>query len=115
VLTGYQCETIAFYPRDAGEFICPDCAVEQYGALAVSAAEDGLANSGELSPVSRYSLDEYAGERTWEYAEDRVREFENDHPQIFGALLAERWRVVDRYAEKHEMHEYCGNCGGEIS
>lgn len=118
MLTGYQCETIAFTHN--GEILCPDCAVEETSAITVAKAERGLAHGGgDLSPLSRYGLDEHTGERTWEEASERVGRFQDEHPDIWGLLEAVHgnaleWRLTDRRAERHAWVETCGSCGREI-
>jgi len=117
MLTGFQCETIAFYPPDSGEFLCVDCAVAEYGALAVSKSEDGI---GPISPVSRYSLDEISSERTWEYAREHVGEFLDRHPALDGSSREHigygtlEDRLTDHYAERHTVNETCGGCCCEL-
>lgn len=114
MLTGYQAEIVAFIGD--GEFVCYDCAHKALDAGEFAAAENGL---GSLSPVSRYSVDEIDGERTWEAAEDRVREFEDRHPLLAHVVLNDnnRWRLVDRIADKlgDTFNERCGECGEVLS
>ena len=97
MLTGYQCETVAFTFN--GEIICPDCAVAATSAITVAKAERGLAHGfSDLSPLSRYSLDEYASESAWEYASQEAEEGTPEFDEIF-----ERASI-----------QSCGDCGREI-
>ena len=86
MLTSYQCETVAFTLD--GEIICPDCAVKATSAITVAKAERGLDNGGgDLRPLSRYALDEYLSESSWDIEDE------------------------DEAAES----EPCGHCGRDIS
>jgi hypothetical protein len=112
MLTGYQCETVAYYIADSGEYICRDCAVAATSSVTVDKAERGLTNAYGLSGIIRYSMGESNGERTWEAAQERVDDFQHDHPALFKALVREEWRLVDRIAEKFGdlYDERCGQC-----
>lgn len=115
MLTGYQCEVVA-YLSDC-EFLCRDCAASETSQLTVEKADLGLANSGDLHPIIRYVLDEHNGQRIWEEAEERVRDFQADHPAIWEALVERNrdaeWRLTDRVAENlgDAYCEHCGGCG----
>lgn len=69
MLTGYQVETVAFI--DNSGIICPACAVAAHGPLVAAKAERGLW-SGDLSALSRYSLDEYLSESASEYVSQEI-------------------------------------------
>ena len=45
MLTGYQCETVAYYPRDSGTFLCRDCAVRRTSSVTVDKVDLGLDNA----------------------------------------------------------------------
>lgn len=111
MLTGYQVEIVAFIAE--GEFVCRDCAHKALdnGEL----AELGIGCS--YSPVSRYSIDEYNSERVYEAAEERVSDFELDHPYFFEGVRDKRWRLIDKVVEKigDTYAETCGECGEVIS
>ena len=97
MLTGYQCETVAFAFN--GDIICPDCAVVATSAITVSKAERGLSHGGgDLSALSRYSLDEYTSETAWEYAS---QEHEEGTPE---------W---DALYERASVQP-CGDCGRDL-
>lgn len=98
MLTGFQCETVAF-TKD-GAIICPDCAVKATSALTVAKAEQGFDHGGgDLRPLSRYSLDEYTSETAWEYASE---EHEEGTPE---------WDAAYENASTVE----CEHCGRELS
>ena len=114
MLTGYQCEVVAFIAE--GGFICSKCAHEALDAGEFARSERGL---GDLSPVIRYSLDEDEGEMQWENAREHVSEFEDDHPGL-DLSVKHGWgtvfdHLVDHYAESHPYHETCEECGEEIA
>ena len=112
MLSGYQCEIVA-YLGDS-EFLCRDCAIEHTSALTVEKADMGLANSGGLTPLIRYTIDEHNGQRVWEAASERVQRFANEHPVIWAGLGDQDrdWRLIDRVAEKlgDSFDERCGQC-----
>lgn len=129
MLTGYQCEIVAFIGD--GEIICRDCAHRALDEGQFARSERGL---GELSPLIRYSIDELNGERAYEAAEERLRDFVDDHPAFSRCLFEEgqdlgdgfvwrhRWstngyRALDHLVEKfgNTYAERCGDCGEEIS
>lgn len=129
MLTAYQAETAA-YIADGG-FYHPSCAAEKYGELAVNKAGIGIDNAYDLSALSRYSLYEYTGERTYEDAEERLEGFISNHPTISAALGLEhdrwadpntpegraygrRWRLLDRLADKFPFELPCDYCGEAI-
>lgn len=116
MLSGYQCEVIA-YVTD-GDIICRECAAEDYSELTLDKLEQGLTcvATGHLSPLIRYQVDEL--DRSYEYAEERVREFVGDHPALF-STDTEGWlgrfnQLVDRWAQRHPVPECCGSCGKEL-
>lgn len=125
MLSGYQCEIIA-YVGD-GEIICRKCAVAQESSVTIEKLDAGLSACTDLSPLIRYSVDEMSGERQYEWARERARDFSESHPVLadklgvrdFGASfltdVRERnlWRLYDRLAEK-APGECCGNCGEEL-
>jgi hypothetical protein len=115
MLTGYQCEVVAYYPPDSGEYVCPDCARKIAGTeIAFAKAERGMAD-WLLQPVIRYSMDESNGERVYEYADQLARDWEMAHPGLAELLLNEqnRWRLIDWLADRLEdvLAERCGECG----
>lgn len=80
MLTGYQCETVAFTLD--GSIICPDCAVKATSAVTVAKAERGLSIGFDLGALSRYSLDEYISESHYSDDEDETEapdEYPCDH------------------------------------
>jgi len=102
MLTGYQCETIAYIVADAGEIICRGCAEDTYSTLCLDKLDRGLScgASGVLDPLIRYSVDEISGERASEYASEE-HDYETD-PEGWQAA----YDAVDFYP--------CDQCGCEI-
>ena len=98
MLTGYQCETVAFTLD--GSIICPDCAVKATSAITVAKAERGLDHGFDLNALSRYSLDEYVGESASEYVSE---EHEEGTPEWDAAFE----QATDEYP--------CDHCGRDIS
>lgn len=114
MLTGYQCEIVAYLSEH--EFLCRDCAASETSALTVEKAELGLANSGGLDPIIRYVLDEHNSQRVYEYASEKVTDFQYDHPELAKLLMSARdseWRLTDRIADRmgETYNETCGSCG----
>lgn len=113
MLTGYQCEVVAFIGE--GEFICYNCAQKALDAGEFAQSELGL---GSLSPVIRYSLDEFNGERVYEAAEEAYEErAENGTaPVDDDGTPLEKWRAIDVIAEELEdaYAECCSECGEVI-
>lgn len=99
MLTYHQAET-ATYMNEDGSFFHPACAREAFGTLSVEKADIGLTNAYNLSPLSRYSLDEYRREAAWEYARQG-----EDFEDLNWAQQEER---VDSYAEGWVTCDYCG-------
>lgn len=101
MLTGYQCETVAYIGD--GEIICRDCALQDYSSVALEKLDMGLAcaASDRLSPLSRYSLGEYVSETAAEYVNEELNY--DDDP-------AEWQRRFDELAD----HYCCDGCGSEI-
>ena len=109
MLTGYQCETVAYLLPDGGEFLCRSCALE---ALPVD--EDGepsddvakadlrLENESNVRGVIRYEMDEYNGERAYEYVEYEL------------GLTWEKDREAFDKALRDYPDECCGSCGTEL-
>lgn len=96
MLTGYQCEVVAY--QHNGEIVCRECAVDATSSVTVDKAERGLTTSHDLSPLIRYSLDEYTSENAWEYASQEYEEG-----------TAEFDKAVEDYP-----NESCGSCGKEL-
>jgi hypothetical protein len=126
MLTAYQCETIAFVTD--GEILCRDCAIARFGEIRIVTSERGLNEYGDLSPLIRYEIDSMSGEEQYERAEERLRDFAEDHPAFTSCLfeltgdtahtLRFQWahgayRLIDKLAEK-VPGETCGQCGEEI-
>lgn len=117
MLTGYQCEIVA-YLSDY-EYLCRDCAASETSALTVEKADLGLANSGGLDPIIRYLLDEYNSERLYEYASEKVTRFKRDHPELAKLLMSARdaeWQLIDRISDRtgDTYDERCGSCGERL-
>jgi hypothetical protein len=116
MLTASQCEIVA-YATD-GEIVCRDCAIRDYGELSASKADEGLVNAYDLSPLIRYSIDEYNGERVYEEANERIRDWRYDHPVLAELLLDDHreWRLADRIVDRlgDTFDERCGSCGEVI-
>lgn len=99
MLTGYQAETIAWV--DEGDFICTDCAEKEVDGDTLERARMGLWNSGDVSPICRYELEEHKYATAYEYAlqesehEEGTDEFDED---------VEGFAVVE-----------CGYCHKEIN
>lgn len=133
MLTYHQAETVAYLATDSCEWTCVDCVDNELRAAASWVTDVGIEkwHAGLDTPVQRiaeelgfdgngycrYTLDEYDGERTYDAAEERVRDWEYDHPklaELFGirALGDPRWRLIDRIAAKlgDTYHERCGSC-----
>jgi len=111
MLTGYQCEIVAYLGD--GEIICHSCAVSRHSSVAIEKVDMGLSNGTDLSPISRHSLDESSGEQTWDYAAQRVRDFNEEHP-AFRLTPTHEDRLTDRWADRHPVNETCGSCCEEI-
>jgi len=111
MLTGYQCETIAYLGD--GEIICRECAIAETSALTIEKVDMGLSNSSDLRPISRHSLDESSGEQTWDYASEHVREFLAGHPAVVLTPHQEDY-LIDRWSGRHPVNETCGSCCEEI-
>lgn len=124
MLTAYQAETVAF--SGDGELVCYDCVKAELDEVAFAKAEDGLHHT--YSPLCRFTVDEYDGERIWEKATQRVDDFVADHPVLADLLLKDptdeyghrrdwTWRLVDRVTENlgDAFKETCGNCGAVLS
>jgi uncharacterized Zn finger protein (UPF0148 family) len=101
MLTVSQCETVAFTHN--GEIICPECARKVAGsAIAFAAAEEGYHNGTDLSPLIRYSLDEYISENASELADEKYDYSEDP----------EKWQeAFDSYPD----FVPCDSCGRELS
>jgi hypothetical protein len=121
MLSGYQCEAVAFIAEDGCEYLCRSCAEAETSALTVEKAERGLTNAYGLRGIIRYEVDTWDGERTWEAAQERVDSFASDHPAIFEALVENdrnvEWRLTDRIADRlgDTFHERCGQCGEPLA
>jgi len=111
MLTGYQCETIAYLGD--GEIICRECAIAETSALTIEKVDMGLSNSSDLRPLSRHSVDESSSEQTWGYAAQLVREFNEKYPG-FRLTPTHEDRLTARWADRHPVNETCGACGEEI-
>lgn len=120
MLSGYQCQVVAFAYN--GEYICRECASKATSSVTLEKAERGLATSYDISPIIRYELDELNGQRAYEHAEERAREWEQDHPVLALHLLyidgtterkTDYYRLIDRLAEKSPS-ECCDDCGEEL-
>lgn len=137
MLTASQVETVAF-TTEHGEILHYDCAGKAYSTIAVEKADAGFTDTG-LRPLSRFELDEWVGEDTYESARGRVDDFEYDHPALAALFGVERssgewvksdgawfgrWvypqesrnyqRLVERIADKHETGPSCDHCGGYV-
>jgi len=112
MLTGYQCEVVAFIGD--GEFVCYDCAHKALDEGTFARAERGL---GDLSPVIRYSLDEYNSERVYEEAEQQLVERVENGDLPNPATQEERWSALEAIVEElgDSYNETCGQCGEVIS
>lgn len=85
MLTATQCEIVA-YVTD-GEIVCRDCLVARYSTVFVERLDAGIGGSThDISPLIRYEVDTLSGERIWEAAEERVSDFEANHPELALAL-----------------------------
>ena len=99
MLTFHQAETAAWIGE--GSFICPDCAQKESSELALERKKLGLWASTDLTPVSRYELEEYKYSSAYDYAlqesehEEGTPEFDED---------VERFAVVE-----------CEGCHQEIN
>lgn len=117
MITAHQAEVIAFITD--GDIICLDCAKLAYGEDSVALAEEGLYSEADISPLIRYSLDEYVGESNWEYARERVGEFLDRHPAIAESPLLDDGpgELIDRVFTRRyaDLGYPCGNCGEEIT
>lgn len=103
MLTGYQCEVVAFVSD--GGFICYDCAHKSLDRGMLERSELGL---GSISPVIRYSLDEYNAEVVYEAARENLEERGIDPSD---------WKALDDEVEKlgDQFKEVCGECGEVIA
>lgn len=102
MLTGYQVETIA-YMTD-GAIICRTCAESDYSTLTLDKIDRGLPSVADdvISPLSRYSIDEYLSESASECAD---QDFDYDSDPV-------GWQsCYDLAAEYYP----CDNCGADIS
>jgi len=111
MLTGYQCEIVAYLGD--GEIICHACAVSRHSTVAIEKVDMGLSNGTDLRPIIRYSLDESSVGMTWEYASEHVREFLAGHPAVVLTPHQED-RLIDRWSNRHPVNETCGSCCEEI-
>lgn len=101
MLTYDQCQVVAFTLN--GAIICPDCAAKATSTVTVAKAEQGLTTGDDLTPLIRYSLDEYNGERAGEHADEEVGDWTQEN--------ASEWqKVFDDYPS-----ECCEDCGTELS
>ena len=101
MLTASQCEVVAAALH--GEIICLPCARNETSALTISKAEAGHAHGGgDLVLLIRYELDEYNGERAYEYAEYELGLTWEKDPEAFD-------KAVEDYPD-----ECCGSCGTEL-
>jgi hypothetical protein len=96
MLTATQCEIVAYYIPEHGEFICRECAAKATSQLTVEKADEGLVGD-RLQPIIRYELDEYASSNLWEYLSE---EYE-------GAELEAAYNAA-------ECQEPCGDCGTDL-
>ena len=109
MLTASQCETVAYLGE--GAVYHPECAAQRFSTLTVEKADVGLDNSGGLRPMIRYELDEWQSQDAYSLAEERVSDFEYDHPRT-AALLGlgfngrNRYRLIDRLADR-----FADTCG----
>ena len=97
MLTASQCEIVAYYIPDHGEFICRECAAKATSQLAVEKADEGLTGD-RLQPIIRYSLEEYASENLWEYLAE-----EHEEGDALNAAF-----------DAAELQESCGDCGDDL-
>lgn len=113
MLTAAQCETVAYLGD--GAVYHPECAAKRFSTLTVEKADVGLDNSGGLRPLIRFELDEWTYQDAYSLAEERVDDFEVDHPALARVLgVADlrdghdpdldidrnRWRLIDRLADR---------------
>ena len=98
MLTASQCEVVAAFLN--GELLCLHCARNETSALTISKAEAGHSHGGgDLSLLIRYELDEYNGERAYEYVEYEL------------GLTWEKDREAFDKAVEDYPDECCGSCG----
>jgi hypothetical protein len=70
MLTGYQCEVVAYTVDESGSIICRECAVKRTSSITIDKAELGLTTSVKVDQWIRYSLDELSAERWSEHCAD---------------------------------------------
>jgi hypothetical protein len=106
MLTASQCEVIAFVTN--GEILCRDCAKAKFGEIRIVSCEEGLNRYGDLTPLSRYEVEEFDRQRIYDAAQEQ---YENERPK--GTTQAEEWREIERLVEALEdaYTERCGACG----
>lgn len=98
MLSYHQAETAA-YMTDGGGFYHPDCAREVFGTLSVEKADIGLTNAYNLSPLSRYGLDEYVGEASYDYLTQEREDDGSTEFQDAWDALAETWVTCEHCGE----------------
>lgn len=129
MLTASQVETVA-YIGDGAAFH-RECAIREYSTVRIERVDMGL-DTG-LRPLSRYELDEWQGQEAYDTADDRLDDFEDDHPRLaillgvnrerrcrprggycgfFRTEGRNRGRLLDRLAEKIPAGPSCDHCGG---
>lgn len=74
MLSGYQCETVAF--ATDGGYVCHGCLTAELGEIAVTRIENGLDHS-DIAPVIRYHLDEQDAIEADAFLEYLQQEYEN--------------------------------------
>lgn len=90
---------VAAYTTEDGELICAGCARATLGELGVARLDSGLdEQSRGIRPLIRYELDQFNGERAWEYA---AQDYE------VGSEAFDK--AVEDYPE-----ETCDRCGDEL-
>lgn len=102
MLTATQVETVALITD--GGIICLDCGTRRFGEMGLAALLEGLAEflPQDVSPLSRYELDNIIGVFADEHADEVVG------PE---ALEAEWTKAYDEYPDFYS----CDECGGEVS
>lgn len=111
MLRSIDMEALGFQ-RD-GSVYCPACARRKFGELIPAQCEAGLCE--RLEPLSRYTLEESAGERGWEDAQTRISRFVEEHPRL-GLLISPdvRHGFTLRIAMDYGR-EQCEDCGKWIT
>lgn len=90
MLSYYSAQVVA-YIADGG-FYHPHCAREVFSTISVEKADAGLSTAHDLTPISRFSLDEYRYEDAWEYAQ---QDTDDDPDEDEVEAIAEGWVTCD--------------------